>query len=77
MDLLIRGAACIFLGLGLFTTVIGAITTALCIWALFWGHTNLPVVQVAILFLGVAVVILGPGAFSIDALLFGRRCVIT
>jgi uncharacterized membrane protein YphA (DoxX/SURF4 family) len=62
--------------LGLFTSVLAAIAAGLSIWALFAGHLNHLLVQVAALILSVVIAILGPGAFSVDGLLFGRRRVI-
>lgn len=62
--------------LGLFTSFLGIIAVILSLWALFWPHTSLSLVQVATLILSLAIVILGPGAYSVDALLFGRRRVI-
>jgi hypothetical protein len=67
---------CIGLCLGLFTSVLAAIAAALSIWALFAGHLNHLLVQVAAVLLSVVIAILGPGAFSVDGLLFGRRRVI-
>ena len=62
--------------LGLFTSVLAAIAAGLSIWALFAGHLNHLLVQVAAVILSVVIAILGPGAFSVDGLLFGRRRVI-
>ena len=61
---------------GLFPSFLGIIAAILSLWALFWAHTTLSLVQAATLILVIAIVILGPGAYSVDALLFGRRRVI-
>jgi uncharacterized membrane protein YphA (DoxX/SURF4 family) len=74
--LLIRLLVGLGLCFGLFTSFLGIIAAILSLWVLFWAHTNPSLVQVATLILGVAIVILGPGAYSVDALLFGRRRVI-
>lgn len=74
--LLIRLLVGLGLCFGLFTSFLGIIAAILSLWALSWAHTNLSLVQVATLILTVAIVILGPGAYSVDALLFGRRRVI-
>lgn len=70
----------LFVGLGLcfglFTSFLGTIAAGFSLWALFWGDTNLPLVQVATLILSLAIIILGGGAYSVDALLFGRRRVV-
>lgn len=73
---LIRIVVCLGLCVGLFTRFVGVITATLSVWALFWGHQNLPLVQVATLIDSIALAILGPGAYSIDAILLGRRRVI-
>jgi hypothetical protein len=70
----------LFLGLGmcfgLLTSFLGIVSVVLSLWALFWGSASLSLVQVGTLILGVAIAILGGGAYSVDGLLFGRRRVI-
>ena len=73
---LIPDVVCLGLCLGLFTPITGAIAAAFSLWALFGANPNHFLVHVAMLVLSLAIAILGPGAFSIDALLFGRRRVI-
>ncbi len=70
---LVRVAVCLGLSLGFFTSIMGTAAAILSVWALFWGHTYLSLVQVATLIFSVVIPILGPGDHSIDALLFGRR----
>ena len=72
----IRIVLCLGLCLGFSTSILGIFATLLSLWALFLGHLTLPLVQVAALILSVAIAILGPGAYSVDALLFGRLRVI-
>lgn len=74
--LLIRLLVGLGLCFGLFTSFLGIIAAALSFWTLFWGHTNPSLVQAATLILSVAIATLGSGAYSVDALLFGRRRVI-
>jgi len=59
--------------LGLFTPVLGIIAVAICLLPLFSAHMTLFLVPAAALILSIAIAILGPGAYSVDALLFGRR----
>jgi len=69
---LITAAAGILLVVGLWTPIVGAVIAILqcCIALLqpddFWIHTALAV-------LGASLAMLGPGAWSIDARLFGRK----
>jgi putative oxidoreductase len=62
----------IFLIAGLWTPVAGAVVTISELWIAFSRGDHLPnaVILAAI---GAAVAMLGPGARSIDALLFGRK----
>lgn len=68
----------VFLGfcLGLFTPFLGIIAAAIGLWPLLSSHMTLSLVPVAALILSIAIVILGPGGYSVDALLFGRRRVV-
>jgi putative oxidoreductase len=67
-------AACagIFLLAGLWTPIAGALVAATEVWIALRGidHPRGPILLVAI---GVAITVLGPGAWSVDARLFGRR----
>ncbi len=62
--------------LGTFTSVIGIVAASLTLWSFVTEHSSYLLVHLATLILNIAIAILGPGAFSIDALLFGRRRVI-
>ena len=70
----------LFLGLGMcfgfLTSFLGIVSVVLSLWALFWGSASLSLVQVGTMILGLAIAILGGGAYSVDGLLFGRRRVI-
>jgi uncharacterized membrane protein YphA (DoxX/SURF4 family) len=56
----------------LWTPIAGALVAASELWIALRGidHPRGPILLVAI---GVAITVLGPGAWSIDARLFGRR----
>jgi len=73
---IIRLVVCLGFCLGLFTSYLGIIVAILGLGAMIWGLTDISFVQVATLILGVAIAILGAGAYSVDALLFGRRRVV-
>jgi uncharacterized membrane protein YphA (DoxX/SURF4 family) len=57
---------------GLWTPVAASLGTLLELWMFFsrTGHEGVPILLAA---LGASLVMLGPGAWSIDACLFGRR----
>jgi uncharacterized membrane protein YphA (DoxX/SURF4 family) len=62
----------LLLSLGLWTPIAGGVLAALAVWSGFaaasdpWAHMLVTAISVALAFLG-------PGAFSIDARLFGRK----
>jgi putative oxidoreductase len=66
----------IFLLVGLWTPVVGGITAVVkvAIAFLYFAHSTkdpwIPAIQAA---LGAALAMLGPGAWSVDARLFGRK----
>jgi putative oxidoreductase len=70
--LLVDGGAALFLLVGLWTPVAGSVVACCEVWALvlgsgeFWLHLVLAT-------LGATLAMIGPGARSIDALLFGRK----
>ena len=68
----IAAIAGIFLLVGLWTPIAGALLTLteLCIAFTATNHLRSTILLVAI---GIALAVLGPGAHSIDALLFGRK----
>ena len=69
---LIAACAGLLLLIGLWTPVMGFAIAAIELWMAFTrsGDPWLPVILAT---LGVAVAMVGPGAWSIDARLFGRR----
>ena len=68
----VAAVAAIFLVAGLWTPIFAAVVALVELWIAFsgTGHLRSTILLVAI---SVAIAVLGPGARSIDALLFGRR----
>jgi uncharacterized membrane protein YphA (DoxX/SURF4 family) len=68
----IVAAAAVLLFVGLWTPIAGTVAAFAEVWIAFWqsGDPWYPVMLGA---LGVALAMLGPGAWSIDARLFGRK----
>jgi putative oxidoreductase len=66
----------ILLLVGLWTPVTGALVAIIKIWIAFWRYSShsgdpwIPIIQAA---LGAALAMVGPGAWSVDARLFGRK----
>ena len=67
-----EGAAGLLLSAGLWTPIAGAVLTILALWSAFAGGGD-PWAQIQLASVGVALAMLGPGAWSIDARLFGRK----
>ena len=69
---LIAAIAAIFLLIGLWTPIVGTLVTLTELWIALRGTEHL---RSAILLatIAIAISILGPGAQSIDAFLFGRK----
>jgi uncharacterized membrane protein YphA (DoxX/SURF4 family) len=69
---LLAGIAGIFLILGLWTPVAGALSSVLQLFILVAGtdHSRSSILLIAV---GIAVATLGPGVWSVDAVLFGRH----
>jgi uncharacterized membrane protein YphA (DoxX/SURF4 family) len=61
-----------FLALGLWTPVAGMVVAIADGWIL-WSSAGNPVSSVMLVVLGATLAMIGPGAWSIDARLFGRR----
>jgi hypothetical protein len=62
----------ILLLVGLWTPVVGTVVAVLEIWIAFFVAGD-PVVPILSATLGATLAMIGPGAWSVDALLFGRR----
>ena len=66
----------ILLLVGLWTPVTGALVAIVKVWIAFWRYSShsgdpwIPIVQAV---LGAVLAMVGPGAWSIDARLFGRK----
>lgn len=69
---LIEAAAAIFLLIGFWTPIAGAIVAGRQLWIVLsaGGEIWLPLVLAT---LGTSLAMIGPGAWSIDALIFGRK----
>jgi len=68
---MIAAGAGILLLVGLWTPVVGAVIAASELWIVFsGGDPSLPIV---LAILGATLAMIGPGAWSIDARLFGRK----
>jgi putative oxidoreductase len=61
-----------FLLAGLWTPVAGALQAIIVIW-IFLSKGDGPDLHLLLAALGVSLVMLGPGAWSLDARLFGRK----
>jgi putative oxidoreductase len=57
---------------GLWTPIAGTLVAGLEVWKIFLAHGN-PSIYIPLGTLGAALAMLGPGAWSIDARLFGRK----
>ncbi|MGB6692317.1 MAG: hypothetical protein WBE76_31135 [Terracidiphilus sp.] len=68
----LAGIAGIFLILGLWTPIAGALSSILQIFIIAAGtdHLRSCILLIAI---GISVAVLGPGVWSVDAVLFGRH----
>src|SRR6266851_3101016 len=72
LGLLIEATAGLFLCAGLWTPIAGGATAIIGLWGAFSRPTD-PCSQLQLAILGVGLAMLGPGAWSVDARLFGRK----
>jgi uncharacterized membrane protein YphA (DoxX/SURF4 family) len=73
---IIAGSAGVFLLVGLWTPVAGTLAAVVKLWIAFTRfstHTGDPWIAVLQAALGAALAMIGPGAWSIDSRLFGRK----
>jgi hypothetical protein len=73
---LVAGIAGVFLATGLWTPVMGTLIALDELWIAFSGYSsqrNGPWIHILLAVLTTGVAMLGPGAWSIDARLFGRK----
>ena len=73
---LIAACAGILLLVGLWTPVVGSLIVAVELWIAF-GNGGDPWVAIVLATLGATIAMIGPGAWSIDARLFGRKHITT
>ena len=57
---------------GIYTPIVGAVLAVMSVWRVFL-HPHTPWTCILLATLGAGLALLGPGAWSIDARLFGRR----
>ena len=69
---MIGAGAGIFLILGLWTPLMGTVVAIAELWIAFAGMGN-PWIPILLAALGATLAMIGPGAWSIDAKLFGRK----
>jgi len=69
---IIAAVAGIFLLAGLWTPVAGALLTVTYVWIALSGTEHLRS-SILLATMGAAIAVLGPGTWSIDALLYGRK----
>lgn len=70
--LLMDAATAVLLLVGLWTPVIGAVIAVRELWIAFSGGGD-PSMPVVLATLGATLAMIGPGAWSIDARIFGRK----
>jgi putative oxidoreductase len=70
-DALAAGAGILFL-IGLWTPIVGASVAVIELWVVV-THGGYPWIPVVLATLGATIAMIGPGAFSVDARLFGRK----
>jgi uncharacterized membrane protein YphA (DoxX/SURF4 family) len=69
---LLGAGAGILLLVGLWTPVVGTLTAVIELWVTI-NHASDPWISIVLATLGVTAAMIGPGAWSLDARLFGRK----
>jgi putative oxidoreductase len=69
---LIAASLGIFILLGLWTPVVGTLVGLTEVW-IFFSRPTSPWIPLILAILGVTLAMIGPGAWSVDARLFGRK----
>jgi putative oxidoreductase len=69
---MIGAVAGLFLLAGLWTPVVGTLVAIVEIWRAFFGAGD-PLIPIILAILGATLAMIGPGAWSADAWLFGRK----
>jgi hypothetical protein len=69
---IMAAGAGIFLALGLWTPVMGTLVAIVELWMAF-GRLENPWISILLATFGATLAMIGPGAWSIDAKLFGRK----
>jgi uncharacterized membrane protein YphA (DoxX/SURF4 family) len=72
LELLIEAGVGLFLCAGLWTPIAGGAAAIIGLWGAFWRSGD-PWSQILLAILGTGLAMLGPGAWSVDARLFGRK----
>jgi hypothetical protein len=68
----IGGCAAVLFLIGIWTPIVGILITILELWVAS-THLSDPWIPILLAIIAGSLAMLGPGAFSIDACLFGRR----
>jgi len=69
---MIGAGAGVLLLAGLWTPVVGTLVALLEVWIAFFGAGE-PLIAIILATLGATLAMIGPGAWSVDARLFGRK----
>jgi putative oxidoreductase len=72
IPVVVSSGAGVLLLVGLWTPIVGTLIAAIEIWTLV-THINDPWLPIILATLGATAAMIGPGAWSIDARLFGRK----
>ena len=73
LSFLIASVAAVFLFLGLWTPVAGATVAIVGVWVFFVHCSGHSLTAIVVAVLGATMAMIGPGIWSIDARLYGRK----